>query len=524
MTSIFPLDTLPIEIQCSIIRVLNPIALISLSQTSTHFRNIINPTKAHHIERLLALECLSEFGGPQIHFSRLGIPTPDRNSPEWEANRWACTGCLQLLPQQAFTNQALSRLRYRKPLPGSPATRRYTSWEPTSLASRRGSRSLKDHQISRHSEERQLRRRYASATTESLGGGLATLGRQTDLWTRLNEIEDSELAEFEATSYTGVQGMSDGREGEIFDRDAYAVEFLRAGSNRHVRRCIECRFRRGEFRGCAGRARGTIGTVNVPIVVGRKKSFDTVVDRYFPGLSDMMESQRPVDNAPVFVVYREDALDLPWTMYRVRCPGCAQWKELRAFRVGGLWPRWKPVDNGGTHDQYGDWDDTDITEESLDGMRCNHCFLKSNGRDALGAKLVEWLEFLVTHELQQMAQNLVRGLEHLFRWSGSAPKKEKRQIKALVYDIRSLFGQQVPDLTYADVASLRHLWGKWMARGKVAPRWVHADKWFMDCVNYYDESEAMWFWLKRFKQEIREPGKGGILVDWVLNRDETVTS
>ena len=63
-----PLPLLPAEIQCSIIRLLDPISLISVSQTSTHFRRTINPSKRHFTERLLALERLTKYGGVSPFF------------------------------------------------------------------------------------------------------------------------------------------------------------------------------------------------------------------------------------------------------------------------------------------------------------------------------------------------------------------------------------------------------------------------------------------------------------------------
>ncbi|KAI0129061.1 hypothetical protein BJ170DRAFT_682840 [Xylariales sp. AK1849] len=62
------LDSLPRELQVAIFRLLDPIALICISQSCAQFRAVVNPSRKHFVERLLAAECLEEFGGPIILF------------------------------------------------------------------------------------------------------------------------------------------------------------------------------------------------------------------------------------------------------------------------------------------------------------------------------------------------------------------------------------------------------------------------------------------------------------------------
>ncbi|KAL4922064.1 hypothetical protein BDW62DRAFT_197303 [Aspergillus aurantiobrunneus] len=525
-----PLESLPIELQWSIIRLLDPIALISISQTNTHFRNVVSPKRPHFIERLLALECRAEVGGPPIHYSRHGLLDPDRNSPEWEANRWACTSCLRLLPHDAFNNQMLSRLCYRKPVPGSPAADRCTSWEPTSKSRKPGSPTLRDLRVRGMSyEERMLRKRSAIAGTNYWGISRRMehpqLGPQTDIEKRFGDFQGCGMVEVEDMTFTDFRWMSDEQDARIFDRDAYAVELIRAGWNRHLRRCIECRFRRGEFRGCSVKGNPN-GTVKVPIVSGRQKSYGTVVDRYFPGVSEVLENKRPDVNSPVFVVYRKDAIDRAWTTYRARCPGCSQWKELRAFRFGGIYPRWEPIDRDNDWwDGYSNWDQTKVTEEILDKLQCNHCFVKEHGREALGKVLVDWLECLLELELGEAASVLRTGLCDFKYAYPSIPKRApKAKIKELICDIRPMLDKSSKELTRADVALLRQRRVQWEAWGDPTPKWLRCDKWYMEWLKYYEESETMWFWLKSCMEEIRWEGKGDILVDWVLNTDGLVSS
>ncbi|KAF5561069.1 cyclin-like f-box [Fusarium phyllophilum] len=124
------LSDFPNEIQCQIIRLLDPVGLISLSQSSRYFRRLINPQKRHLVERLLQVELLPEHGGPTLTFrSRDSKLEPSWQDEAWESMRWACTDCLRLLPHKCFDNQSLLRLGYRKPFPQSDAARMVTTWE-----------------------------------------------------------------------------------------------------------------------------------------------------------------------------------------------------------------------------------------------------------------------------------------------------------------------------------------------------------------------------------------------------------
>ncbi|KAK0754788.1 hypothetical protein B0T18DRAFT_399954 [Schizothecium vesticola] len=50
-----PLLSMPVEVLCAIVVLLNPISLIAASQTSRALRTFIDPTRHNFIQRLLAL-------------------------------------------------------------------------------------------------------------------------------------------------------------------------------------------------------------------------------------------------------------------------------------------------------------------------------------------------------------------------------------------------------------------------------------------------------------------------------------
>ncbi|KAJ5731570.1 uncharacterized protein N7483_006078 [Penicillium malachiteum] len=159
-------STLPVEMQIEILQYLDPIALNSFSQTNQHFRYMISPQRCHFVERLLALECREEEGGvTPIFRARDNQLVPDWDTPDWESMRWACCNCLRLLPHDSFDNHSILRLRYRKPIPGSPAANHVTSWGV--LPRSRG--MTKEQRANKISDEKVLRNRYGTAATRNWG-------------------------------------------------------------------------------------------------------------------------------------------------------------------------------------------------------------------------------------------------------------------------------------------------------------------------------------------------------------------
>ncbi|KAL2831646.1 hypothetical protein BJY01DRAFT_107004 [Aspergillus pseudoustus] len=534
------LGNLPPELQCAIIRYLDPIALISTSQTNKYFRALINRKKKHFAERLIALECLEEFGGPEITFSRLGTVGPDRTSPEWESNRWACTACLRFLPYQAFTNKAVSQLAYRKPIRGSPAARKCTSWEPTpSPDTRRKTRAKRPERDITALDcdgdgDQALGRRYAVTTTQNWGRHRVWESHSDDafqlLTARLIRFQEAGLVEFRDMDVHTFFALTEAEENELLDREARAIELLRAGYNRHHRRCLECRFQRGELRGCTGAARG-LGTANLPIIPGRRVSFGTVVDRYFPDISSVLQTKRPPFNAPVFVIHRDPAIDRPWTLYRMRCPGCQRWQELRAFRFGGIYPRFEPREMPllrGHADWHLNWDNKPVKADALENLRCNCCLLEASGTEELGQILVTWLTTLVEAQLTEFTGNLRTGFNGLCWRMRCRSKKDTARTRALVWDMRRMLDKDALDITRMDVALMRQRRIEWLdmyPQFRDGDReehglWFEPDKFMWQWVEQYEESEALWFWLQNLRDELQEEGKAALLVQWALARDE----
>ncbi|KAL2808265.1 hypothetical protein BJX63DRAFT_39666 [Aspergillus granulosus] len=531
------IESLPNELKCEIIRYLDPVALISISQTNRHFRGIINPTKTHLTERLLALECLEEFGGPEITYSRHGIASPDHTSPEWKANRWACIDCLRLLPCHSFTNQAVSRLGYRKPIAGSPAVQKCTSWEPTSPTDTRDKPPFSQRYKLDEKEDRILRHRYAIATTHNRGEHLVSNSHSNDafqlLTARLIKFQDAGLVGFQNMDVHTFASLTEAQESEILDREAQAIELVRAGFNRHHRRCLECRFQRGEFRGCSGAGKG-LGTPDVPIVPGRQVWFGSVVDRYFPGVTDVLNAKRPPVNAPLYAIYRETATERPWTLYRVRCAGCERWQELRAFRFGGINPRYQVrevLSSQGHSDSYYNWDEHPVNDNVLNDLRCNQCFVIQHGHKELERILINWLTSLIDAQIVEYAWNLRVGFNYILQHF-TFSKKDKASTKPLVWDMKELLTKEALDISRTDVALISQRRMEWLdlyprlrdGHRKEHGLWFDPDQFFWQWVERYEESKVLWFWLTELRDEIRQAGKGKLLVKWALRRNGTIYS
>ncbi|KAJ5595507.1 uncharacterized protein N7459_001715 [Penicillium hispanicum] len=515
------LDTLPSEIQCAIFRLLDPPGLISTSQTCSRFRKIISPSRLHFLERLLVLECQEKEGGVTPIFSaRTSRFDPDWSSAEWEAMRWACTGCLRLLPHTAFDNHSLLRLRYRKPIPGSPAADLHTSWEPTRRGVPWPSRHRRRQEpFERTAEEKKIRRRYGIAVSYS--------------WNRPRYLDapDNKLTDFQELGMEAFAGMTHREYVELedaewkhkMDSEARAIELERCGFKRRLRRCNECRYQRGEIQ---SRIDSVAGTPKVPIARGRQLNVATAVDRYFPGISDVLEHQRPAGNPPMFRVYCVDDHDKLWTTYMVRCPRCATWQANRAFCFGGAAPQWVPMPHEETFlAGLEEPDYARITGSVMDGLRCNHCYVQDHGREQFGKKFVQWVKFIVAQQRDRLESHLGFGWRPILNASRTCPQQWQREVADIVSGPRDIAQRERSGshdgLTDADIALYHERYHQWMElRGQMLKQgkagWINEDSWVGTWTHEYETMEAHWLWLKGIEAEV--DGKVEALVDWVLTR------
>ncbi|KAK8064253.1 hypothetical protein PG996_008905 [Apiospora saccharicola] len=417
------MDLLPVEIWCSIFRLLDPVGLIAASQACPKFRHIIQPSRVHFVERLLALECRAEYGGPVPCFHANDYELePAWDEEAWTRMRWGCSGCLRLLPDAAFDNHSLLRLGYRKPTPGTPSSRAVTSWEPSANVLLRNRKLAIQNRGTLRAEEKKIRKQYAIALSWNWG----IPKDSQDPLQRLMSFQDAGLREFVHCRLEYFQCMVIDEERDIFDRAAAAIEEERAGFRRHLRRCNECRWQRGEMkvRSHSVNEQGlrlsgpNIGTANVPIVRSRQVLLPSALDRWFPGWSSALgeddEAKPPKTGRPLhFRIYHKLRQNEPWTLYMVRCRGCARWQELRAFRCGDAFHKWQPLAKApgaaAIQQQFENWDGERLTEKYIDNLVCNCCFRERHGDERLARDLMLWWGVLADSELGRLEFDMSYG-------------------------------------------------------------------------------------------------------------------
>lgn len=305
--------SMPFEVLCAIVLLLDPISLIAASQTSRALRTFIDPTRHDFIQRLLALELLPESGGivPLLR-ARDSAITPPMGSPEWRRNKYACSLCLKLRSHMWFDNHSILRLRLRKPQPGSPEATKLTTWEspemrdPATRWKRAQRRAAEERE--RLAPERAAYHRYCTGADFPT----STLVKYNPL--RINWDFDFGPA----------------------DMHAEDAEKALCGTERHKRACNHCRYLRGDW-SHPGLALGRPGA---PIVKSRHVPFPHVFERHFPGFLDFLYERNPdpVLSPPKAYPrlfkhfnYNSNHRHDMWTQYTAYCGSCSQWQELAGF-------------------------------------------------------------------------------------------------------------------------------------------------------------------------------------------------
>ncbi|KAF3924740.1 hypothetical protein AA313_de0208867 [Arthrobotrys entomopaga] len=465
------MDLLPVELQQHIITLLDPIALISLSQCNRRFRHLINPDRRERVEKLLARECHDVNGGgiPLHKIAWEGTFEVDWSLDKWEAHRWACTNCQRLLPHTEFDNHSILGLAYRKPAQGTPACTDFkSSWTP-SLRGKKWGRKVR----------------------------LAKAKEKRDTKDANEEYED------------------------WFPPNDYRCEY-----RRWRRHCNECRYILHELRPQLSHWDGVMGgTHKVPILRSRLLEFESTLERWFPGLADVLEN-KPPESPPRITRHMNWGIEYElWTMYMMRCQLCERWQELRSFRFGGTFVNWKPAHNG--HGIVRHWTTLsgDTATIQLDMSFCNDCYAWEYGREALADALWEWFKTPCSFHRWNIECRLKMPLCKLEDRGFKIPgfEKEMKQMLREAESHRQRASAFEP-LSYSDVAAIKlhhhHfviLWEKIKAVHPELAAEVDDNKYFYSWVYRYHQDEAHWRWMAAAEREIKE--NPSLLVDWALNRD-----
>ncbi|CAG9946411.1 unnamed protein product [Clonostachys rosea f. rosea IK726] len=399
------LGAMPGEIMNQMIPELDPASLINLSQASHGFRAIIKPRREEFVERLLALECTEEYGGAEpfihrrvwkppnnlpIHYNLERYPSID--DTKWETQRFACSGCLKLLPHYHFDNRSIQHEAYRKPMFGTPSAEAPTTWRP----------SLRGKDRKQFGGLKRAQRKELRLVESELPEGHPILLQYTaafkalklDFKRELNSRRVSGVDEYVINGHGRPVTTANPR-----TMTKMLTEISRRGQKRHNRRCNECLFQKGL---CG--APSSLGDVRTPIMKrSRLVRCGSALRRYFPGYSEIYG--RPCPPIPTlrmpsfvrFVRFQE-----MWNMCMIRCPGCEVWQEMRAFRLSGSLLGCPLETSADAWEGMIDWDATIMEQESLGESVCNRCFVNKNGTDRLKQVLLRWLSHEQSQELARI--------------------------------------------------------------------------------------------------------------------------
>ncbi|RKK72289.1 hypothetical protein BFJ69_g10206 [Fusarium oxysporum] len=412
--------------------------------------------------------------------------------------RWACTDCLRLLSHKCFDNQSLLRLGYRKPLPNSDAARMITTWEHRLYW-------RPQHRLMRGSEEYRLeksrRELYFFAVTKGVMCDV-----EGDTAEHLDNLNVSDLVGFERLFEKDFRDMDNDEQLELFDRIALLIENDDCGKKRYLRKCNECRFRKGFL--SYTRFAGDRGSRNFPVVPSRRVSFATELDRHFPGFLSTLKSKEPPVENPSVSGYL-------YSMYMARCSKCERWQEIRSFRTEGLCTGWR----------HSICRETELLGQDYDKGCCNRCLVDTGGRGKLAESLKTWFVTLLNKRVTGLSSQLYHQFNsHLFARVCRLPQIEAGEWRVLVEQTLSFNPGNNLSLLREDldlIHTRRRQWKDLVDKAKEidAENSHHRflDGVYDEWVRQSDAIEGKWRWLLGFREEIEDNAE--LLVDWALGRD-----
>lgn len=352
------LERLPADVMYVLISHLDPVTLIAMSQTSRGFRQLINPQRYHFVERLLAIELDPRIGGITPLFrGRDNKVIPPFHDEAWNSNLYACCTCMKLRLHGLFDNQAILRLRLRKPPPGSDEWNRMqrTEWEP-------------------------------------IRGGV-NYQRKTAHFRQDREKREAATLQYHraSTGYYYAQNQVGFARADMdpIDKMATEAESYLVGTQRHKRICLDCRFARGDFN---RPTRNALGTAEAPIVRSRQlRAPPDSATRLFPGLLPLMD-QWPI----LFKVHNRNRRSDVVQVYASRCRGCHTWQNYHgAFRRS--WEAWGRPSWG------------DCTSKHKEIPLCNQCALAKRGEKRFTCQFRGWAISEFTRSLRYEFHILIFG-------------------------------------------------------------------------------------------------------------------
>ncbi|KAK3361503.1 hypothetical protein B0T24DRAFT_585168 [Lasiosphaeria ovina] len=330
-------EDLPYDLRCGIVKKLDPITFLRMSMTSSKLYTLLKPKPSHHLEALLALELVPEYGGIVPRFrARDNRVSPPFESEEWRTNKYACSGCLDLLPHYMFDHRSILGLEYRKPPPGSREAKTATSWQPSD-------RLLQSAALAKREGQRGWRKRYHLAVT----GRHLRYRRQFGNRLQPPRHDDALAAE---------------------------AEKVLCGILRYKRLCLECKRQAGRLPEALNR-----GTPENPLIHVRTVEYPDSFDRLYPGfLAPLPLEEWPTQRSVNRVESGGNKPKLtPFPLLMAPCPVCGTWKEFADFRHSDI-----SLD---IHDVQSSWRQW----SSQGAILCHHCLRRRIGTDRFRRRIVK---------------------------------------------------------------------------------------------------------------------------------------
>ncbi|KAI1028147.1 hypothetical protein LB504_012462 [Fusarium proliferatum] len=316
----------------------------------------------------------------------------------------------------------------------------------------------------------------------------------------LDILDVTVLPGFEKLFEKEFRDMDDNEQLELFDKIALLIENDDCGKKRYLRKCIECKFRKGLL---SYRFVGDRGSQSFPIIPSRRVGFESDLDRF---LGTLKSEQRLAKNPSVGMWL--------YSMYMTRCSRCERWQEIRSFRLEGHRWGWR---NGIS-------EEAELPGKEHDKNLCNKCLANTRGRGQLAKTLKKWILALLDKRLGLYVSQLFHHLNtQYYTPVYHLPLAEAEEWGALLEQTPRILGVD-SDLTREDldlINTRRRQWKDLLDRAKESdaenPQYRVLDGLYDKWVRRSDAIEEKWKRLMVCREEIEDNPE--LLVDWALDRD-----
>lgn len=359
---------------------------------------------------------------------------------------------------------------------------------------------------------------------------------------RFDVIKSMDFESFRDLTIDVYEEISDDTEQRMFDHEIRLIENKRCGYKRHARICIECHFQNNTP------LPSSIGPLtqlqlSPPILLSRLVPFTISFDRWLPGLPEALGIQRPHYTLQSLPEHRKNKLQNLYPLHMARCPRCATWQEIRAFRQGNDHLFMDPK-----HGLVGEVEAEKLEDGKyhMVNLCCHHCTVKEDRTERLAVTMVKWAQGIISRDIQTIQRKLLAWRPHEWRlicqlWStgcvhlNNAPKDKipinakyknmpepyRTEAAELQKCISALESRENEDWTAEDVRTVgraRVRWAELLEHRDESkePRFGIPSLASCEEVEKFEKCEELWTWLTHLREEIG--GRGNELVKWALER------